>query len=242
MHRLGMALLLAACLAPAAAAEEDAAWWAATAPAPEPEYGWWAPPDTDVTLSGAPEVSTAPATASAILPSPTQSLPAFAEPRTGPQCDAVTGRCDDAVAAAKLQTGSDATDGGGAAEAAPGDGAGTPSPPDTDEAGDSASGADAQGSSAPTASASDPSGERDTPNSCRRYERQIVRYLGELEYARERGNQMAAAALEAQIERLAARELKQCPHPPPKNQLAAMLGTLKKLGKLALAAAQYGLF
>jgi hypothetical protein len=237
-----MALLLAACLAPAAAAEDDAPWWAAAAPRPEPEYGWWAPPDTDLALSGAPDVSAAPATASAILPSPTQSLPAFAEPRTGPQCDAVTGRCDDTVAAVKLQTGSDATDGGGPAERAPGGGAGTPGPTDTDGDGDSDSDEDAQGSSVPATSATDPSGERDTPNSCRRYERQIVRYLGELEYARERGNEMAAVALEAQIERLAARELKQCPHPPPKNQFAAMMRTLKKLGKLALTAAQYGLF
>jgi hypothetical protein len=232
-----MALLLAGLLAPAAAADDTAPWWAAAEPRPEPEYGWWAPPEpADIALQGAPDVSAAPAAASALLPSATQSLPSFAAAQTGPTCDAVTGECDAAASVEEPAAEDDARGAGVPENEAAGDGpAGETAPADDSS--------DAEGSAAPAAStAASSARERETPNSCHRYEKQIIRYLGELEYAKEQGNAMAAAALEAQIERLAARELKQCPHPPPKNQLAAMMRTLKKLGKLALTAAQYGLF
>jgi hypothetical protein len=229
MHRLAMALLLACLVAPAAGADAGDAWWAEAEPQAEPDYGWWHAAGDDVALEAAPQ-EPPPALASAAFPLARQSVPSFGAPKTGPGCNADTGVCDEAP-----------TEGDGEARREPAGADGAALPADGEEAEDGED-VDALGSGSDAAAAAATDEDDDeAPHNCNRYAKQITRYQADLAYVNAQGNDLAARALEAQIGRLMAQMDRRCPLPPPKNQLAAMLRTLKKLGKLALTAAKYGL-
>jgi hypothetical protein len=49
------------------------------------------------------------------------------------------------------------------------------------------------------------------PRECTRLTRQILRYEGDIQRARERGNELWESAMEQQVERLDARRIERCP-------------------------------